>query len=261
MLKEFRAFMLRGNIVELAVAVVIGTAFGALVTSLVANLLTPIVAAIIGKPDFSNLTFTINDSVFRYGSFLNALIAFVSIAAADLLLRRASRSTRSSGAWASRSPRTGAATRPPCSEEIRDILKDAARMTHHRDDRRARSTPAPWAARSATSTCSRRASRSASSTRTSYDHEREFERAVAQVRAAMAHGVRTIVDPGVHGPRARRAARDARRRGDRHPARAWRPASTASTTRSSPSTSRPATRTTSPTPSSTTSRSASRARR
>lgn len=82
MLKEFRAFMLRGNIIELAVAIVIGAAFGALVTSLVANLLTPIVAAIIGKPDFSNLTFAINGSVFHYGSFLNALIAFVSIAAA-----------------------------------------------------------------------------------------------------------------------------------------------------------------------------------
>ena len=82
MLKEFRAFMLRGNVIELAVAIVIGAAFGALVTSLVANLLTPIVAAIIGKPDFSNLTFTINDSVFKYGSFLNALISFVSIAAA-----------------------------------------------------------------------------------------------------------------------------------------------------------------------------------
>lgn len=82
MLKEFRTFLMRGNIVDLAVAVVIGAAFGALVTSLVANLLTPIVAAVIGKPDFSDLTFTINDSVFRYGAFLNALIAFVSIAAA-----------------------------------------------------------------------------------------------------------------------------------------------------------------------------------
>ena len=82
MLKEFRTFLMRGNIVDLAVAVVIGAAFGALVTSLVANLLTPIVAAVIGKPDFSDLTFTINDAVFRYGTFLNALIAFVSIAAA-----------------------------------------------------------------------------------------------------------------------------------------------------------------------------------
>lgn len=82
MLKEFRTFLMRGNIVDLAVAVVIGAAFGALVTALVEDLLTPVIAAIIGKPDFSNLTFTINDSVFRYGSFLNALIAFVSIAAA-----------------------------------------------------------------------------------------------------------------------------------------------------------------------------------
>lgn len=61
-------------------AVILGAAFGALVTSLVTNLFTPIIAAIIGKPDFSNLTFTINDSVFRYGEFLNALIAFISIA-------------------------------------------------------------------------------------------------------------------------------------------------------------------------------------
>ena len=82
MLKEFRQFLMRGNLVDLAVAVVIGTAFGALVASLVANLITPIIAAIVGKPDFSNLTFTIHDSVFRYGSFLNALISFVSIAAA-----------------------------------------------------------------------------------------------------------------------------------------------------------------------------------
>jgi large conductance mechanosensitive channel len=82
MLKEFRDFLFRGNVVDLAVAVVIGAAFGALVTSLVENLLTPIVAAIIGEPDFSDLTFTINGSVFRYGAFINALIAFVSIAAA-----------------------------------------------------------------------------------------------------------------------------------------------------------------------------------
>jgi large conductance mechanosensitive channel len=82
MVKDFRAFLLRGNVVDLAVAVVIGAAFGALVTAFVADLITPIIAAIIGKPDFSNLTFTINGSVFRYGSFLNALIAFVSIAAA-----------------------------------------------------------------------------------------------------------------------------------------------------------------------------------
>ena len=82
MLKEFKDFLMRGNIVDLAVAVVIGVAFGALVTALVTDLLTPVVAAIIGKNDFSNLTFTINGSVFKYGSFLNALISFVSIAGA-----------------------------------------------------------------------------------------------------------------------------------------------------------------------------------
>jgi len=82
MFQEFKKFLLRGNVVDLAVAVVIGTAFGAVVASLVKDLLTPIVAAVIGKPDFSSLTFTINGSVFRYGSFLNALIAFVSVAAA-----------------------------------------------------------------------------------------------------------------------------------------------------------------------------------
>ena len=81
-LGEFKEFMSRGNIVELAIAFVIGAAFGALVTSLVENLLTPLIAAIFGEPDFSQLTFTINESVFTYGSFINALIAFLSIGAA-----------------------------------------------------------------------------------------------------------------------------------------------------------------------------------
>ena len=81
MLKEFRDFVLRGNVVELAVAVVIGAAFGALVTAFVADFITPLIAAIGGQPDFSGLKFTINDSVFRYGHFLNALIAFLIIAA------------------------------------------------------------------------------------------------------------------------------------------------------------------------------------
>jgi large conductance mechanosensitive channel len=82
MLKEFRDFLLRGNILELAVAFVIGVAFGALVNSFVDNLLMPVVAMIIGKPDFRDLTFTINDSVFRYGAFLTDAIAFVAVAAA-----------------------------------------------------------------------------------------------------------------------------------------------------------------------------------
>ncbi len=81
MLREFREFILRGNLVDLAVAVVIGTAFGALVTALVSSLVTPLIAAVGGEPDFSALSFTINDSRFAYGEFLNALIAFLVIAA------------------------------------------------------------------------------------------------------------------------------------------------------------------------------------
>ncbi len=80
MLKEFREFILRGNVVDLAVAVVIGTAFSAVVASLVADIFTPLIAAIFGKPDFSNLTFTINGSKFFYGQFINAVIAFLSVA-------------------------------------------------------------------------------------------------------------------------------------------------------------------------------------
>jgi large conductance mechanosensitive channel len=81
MLKEFRDFVLRGNVVELAIAVVIGAAFGALVTSFVASFITPLIAAIGGKPDFSSLAFTINGSRFTYGSFFNALLSFLIIAA------------------------------------------------------------------------------------------------------------------------------------------------------------------------------------
>jgi large conductance mechanosensitive channel len=81
MLKEFRDFVLRGNVVELAVAVVVGAAFGALVTAFVASFITPLIAAIGGKPDFSTLAFTINGSRFTYGSFFNALLSFLIIAA------------------------------------------------------------------------------------------------------------------------------------------------------------------------------------
>ena len=82
MLKEFRDFLLRGNIVELAVAFVMGVAFGAVINSLVNNLVMPIVAMLIGKPDFGGLTFTINDAVFRYGAFITSVIQFVAIGAA-----------------------------------------------------------------------------------------------------------------------------------------------------------------------------------
>jgi large conductance mechanosensitive channel len=84
--RDFKQFLLRGNVVDLAVGVVIGLAFGAVVTALVADLLTPLIAAIFGSHDFSGLTFTIHKSRFLYGSFLNALISFVTIAAAVFFL-------------------------------------------------------------------------------------------------------------------------------------------------------------------------------
>jgi large conductance mechanosensitive channel len=83
---EFKEFVLRGNVVDLAVAVVIGAAFGAVVNSLVADIITPIIGAIIGEPDFSQLDFTINDSRFTYGNFINAVLAFLTIAAAVFFL-------------------------------------------------------------------------------------------------------------------------------------------------------------------------------
>jgi large conductance mechanosensitive channel len=86
LLKEFREFILRGNLVDLAVAVVIGTAFGAVVTALVKDLITPLLAAIGGEPRFGNLTFTINHSRFLYGDFINALVAFLIIAAVVFFL-------------------------------------------------------------------------------------------------------------------------------------------------------------------------------
>jgi len=83
---EFREFVLRGNVVDLAVAVVIGAAFGAVVTSLVENIITPLIAAIGGQPDFSDLAFTINGSRFGYGAFINAVVSFLIIAAAVFFL-------------------------------------------------------------------------------------------------------------------------------------------------------------------------------
>jgi len=82
MLKEFRDFLLKGNLIELAVAFVMGVAFAAVLNSFVADIVTPIIGAIVGKTDFSNLTFTIHHSLFKYGSFITALIQFVSIGAA-----------------------------------------------------------------------------------------------------------------------------------------------------------------------------------
>jgi large conductance mechanosensitive channel len=82
MLKGFKQFLLRGNVVDLAVAVVIGGAFGSVVTALVKDLITPLIAAVIGQPDFSAIVFTVNGSQFLIGDFINALLSFVLVAAA-----------------------------------------------------------------------------------------------------------------------------------------------------------------------------------
>ena len=81
-MKGFKQFLLRGNVIDLAVAVVMGAAFGAVVTALVKDLLTPIIAAIVGKPDFSGIVFEVNGSKFLIGDFINAVISFLLIAAA-----------------------------------------------------------------------------------------------------------------------------------------------------------------------------------
>ncbi len=86
MLREFRAFILRGNLVDLAVAVVIGTAFTAVVAAFVKDIITPLIAAVGGKANFGNLAFTINDSRFAYGDFLNALVTFLVVAAVMFFL-------------------------------------------------------------------------------------------------------------------------------------------------------------------------------
>ena len=82
MLSGFKQFMLRGNVLDLAVAVVMGAAFGAVVTALVKDLITPFIAALVGKPDFSAIQFTINGSKFLVGDFINAIVSFVLIGAA-----------------------------------------------------------------------------------------------------------------------------------------------------------------------------------
>jgi large conductance mechanosensitive channel len=81
-MKGFKQFLLRGNVLDLAVAVVMGAAFGAVVTALVKDLITPLIAAIVGKPDFSGIAFTVNNSKFAIGDFTNAVVSFLLISAA-----------------------------------------------------------------------------------------------------------------------------------------------------------------------------------
>lgn len=127
MLKEFKQFLLRGNVVDLAVGVVVGAAFGTVVTAFVSDLLTPLIAAIAKVPDFSGLSFTINGSQFTYGHFINALISFLLVATAvfffvikpmNVLISRSRKE-----------PPTDPATKK-CSECLSEIPIGATRCAH-----------------------------------------------------------------------------------------------------------------------------------
>lgn len=127
MLKEFKQFLLRGNVVDLAVGVVIGAAFGTIVSALVSDLLTPLIAAIAKVPDFSGLVFTINESKFMIGHFLNALISFVLVASAvfffivkpmNLLIAR------------SRKEPPADPTTKKCKECLSEVPLEAKRCSH-----------------------------------------------------------------------------------------------------------------------------------
>ena len=124
MFQEFRQFLLRGNVVDLAIAVVIGVAFGAVVTAFVEDLVTPLIAAIGGQPDFSALDFTINDSTFRYGHFLNAVLSFLVIAAVVFLFVVKPMNTLI--ARARREPPADPSTKK-CAECLSEIPLDARR--------------------------------------------------------------------------------------------------------------------------------------
>ena len=126
MLKEFRDFLLRGNLLEIAVGLVLALAFTMVVNSLVEDLLTPLIAAIFGKPDFSGLTFTINESTFRYGEFLNAVIAFLLIAAVLFFLV-----VKPTNALAARrADREEEAITRQCPECLSEIPAGARRCAH-----------------------------------------------------------------------------------------------------------------------------------
>ena len=126
MIKGFRDFILRGNVMDLAVAVIIGAAFGAVVTSLVKDVITPLIAALVGKPDFSALVLTLNGGRITYGNFLNAVISFLMVSAAVyfflvLPLQHL---------LALRKTAPAAPTTKPCPECLSDIPIAARRCAH-----------------------------------------------------------------------------------------------------------------------------------
>jgi large conductance mechanosensitive channel len=118
MLKGFKEFVLRGNVLDLAIAVVIGVAFSAVVTALVKDLITPLIGAVIGKPDFSTLIVTVNGSAFLVGDFLNAVIAFILMAAAVYLFVVAPMN-----AWIARR-RRGEAPSDPTTKKCPECLSE-----------------------------------------------------------------------------------------------------------------------------------------
>jgi large conductance mechanosensitive channel len=121
----FRKFLMRGNLIELAVAVVIGIAFNAIVQALIADLITPLIAAIAGKPNFGALSFTVNHSEFHYGLFLNALVSFVIIAAVIYFLIVAPMARVMTIA-----DRNKEATERPCPECLSEIPVEARRCKY-----------------------------------------------------------------------------------------------------------------------------------
>ncbi|MDB5164475.1 MAG: mscL [Candidatus Saccharibacteria bacterium] len=125
MLKDFKKFILRGNVVDLAVAVVIGAAFSAIVTALVKDLVTPLIAAVGGKQDFSNLYFTLNNSKFMYGDFLNAVISFLLIAAVIFFL--VVQPINKLVAYSNRNKTPEDSTEKKCPECLSEIPKAASR--------------------------------------------------------------------------------------------------------------------------------------
>ena len=131
MLKGFREFLFRGNVVDLAVAVVIGGAFGAIVTALVKDLITPVIAALVGKPDFSALVFTVNGSKFLYGDFLNAVVSFLLVAAAIYFFVVVPINAASSRIKKPAAPPAPPATKqcPECLSEIPAAAKRCAHCT------------------------------------------------------------------------------------------------------------------------------------
>ena len=128
MLKGFRQFLLRGNVVDMAVGVVVGAAFATVVGAFTKDLLTPLIAALVGKPDFSAISFTLNNSIFAIGDFINAAVAFILVAAAvyffvvvpvNLLVSRMRKA-----------PAPADPTTKKCPECLSEIPIDARRCAH-----------------------------------------------------------------------------------------------------------------------------------